>query len=112
MASLEGMPQQMASTVIYGSTAVNPDRFTGLAPRYNSVLTTTALSAANVIDMGGTGSDNTSIWIVTWGERTTCGIFPKRKITGLHHTDMVLQRIQNVNQTFSTAAYFSVWVDH
>ena len=112
MAFLEGMTQQMASTVIYGSTATNPDRFTGLAPRYNSVSTSTALSAANVIDMGGTGSDNTSIWIVTWGERTTCGIFPKGKITGLQHTDMGLQRIQDVNQTFATGAYFWGWVDH
>ncbi len=112
MAFLEGMTQQMASTVIYGSTGVNPERFTGLAPRYNTVLTTTALSAANVIDMGGTGTDNTSLWIVTWGEKTTCGIFPKGSTTGLQHTDMGLQRIQDVNQTFATGAYFWGWVDH
>ncbi len=113
MAFLEGMTQQMAATVIYGSTAVNPDRFTGLSPNYNSVSTSTALSAANVIDMGGTGTDNTSIWIVTWGERTTCGIVPKNSTTaGLQHTDMGLQRVQDINQTFATGAYFWAWVDH
>lgn len=111
-AFLEGMTQQMASTVIYGSTAVNPERFTGLAPRYNSVSTATALSAANVIDMGGTGSDNTSIWVVTWGERTTCGITPKGHPTGLRHTDMGLQRVQDTAQAFATGAYFWAWVDH
>ncbi len=84
---LEGMTQQMASAVIYGNTAVNPERFMGLAPRYNSVSTATAQTAANVIDMGGTGSTNTSIWMVTWGDMTTHGIFPKGKMTGLRHTD-------------------------
>jgi hypothetical protein len=112
MAFLEGMTQQMAQTVIYGSTATNPERFTGLTPRYNSVLTTTALSAANVIDMGGTGSNNTSVWIVTWGEQCTAGITPKGKPTGLRHDDMGLQRVQDVNQTFANGAYFWAWVDH
>src|SRR6266576_674756 len=51
-AFLEGMTQQMAQAVIYGNTAVNPERFMGLAPRYNSVSTSTAQTAANVIDMG------------------------------------------------------------
>jgi hypothetical protein len=112
MAFLEGMTQQMATTLIYGSTAVNPERFTGLAPRYNTVLTSNALSAANVIDMGGTGSNNTSIWIVTWGEKVTAGIFPKGSTAGLQHTDMGLQRIQDTNQAFATGAYFWGWVDH
>jgi hypothetical protein len=88
MAFLEGMNQQMASTAIYGNTAVNPERFMGLAPRYNSVSTSTAQTAANVIDMGGTGSTNTSIWIVTWGSNTAHGIFPMGKVTGLQHRDM------------------------
>lgn len=112
MAFLEGMTQQMASTVIYGSTGVNPERFTGLAPRYSSVSTSTALSASNVIDMGGTGSDNTSIWIVTWGEKTTCGITPKGSKTGLVHTDMGKQRVQDVAQTFASGNYYYAWVDH
>jgi hypothetical protein len=111
-AFLEGMSQQMASTLIYGSTAVNPERFTGLAPRYNTVSTASAMSAANVIDMGGTGSDNTSIWIVTWGSETTAAISPKGNPTGLQHTDMGLQRVQDVNQAFGTGAYFWAWVDH
>jgi hypothetical protein len=85
---LEGMTQQMASTLIYGNVGVNPERFHGLSPRYNSVLTTTAQTAANVIDMGGTASTNTSMWIVVWGADTCHGIFPKGKITGLQHRDM------------------------
>lgn len=88
MAFLEGMNQQMAGTVFYGNTGVNPERFMGLAPRYNTVLTTTAQTAANVIDAGGTGSTNTSIWLVCWGPRTAHGIFPKGKISGFQQLDL------------------------
>lgn len=103
-AFLEGMTQQMATTLIYGNVGVNPERFHGLAPRYNSVLTTTAQTAANVIDMSGTGSTNTSIWIVVWGADTCHGIFPKGKITGLQHRDMgewpVLDANNNTYQAY------------
>lgn len=88
MAFLEGMSQQMASTLIYGNTAVNPERFMGFAPRYNTVTTASAQTANNVIDAGGTGSDNTSIWIVTWGANTVHGIFPKGGRTGLQHNPL------------------------
>jgi hypothetical protein len=77
MAFLEGMSQQMATTIFYGNSAVNPERFTGLSPRYNATSTTVAQSAANVIDMGGTQSTNTSLWGITWGSRTCHMIFPK-----------------------------------
>lgn len=88
VAFLEGMNQQVAQTIIYGNTAVNPERFMGMAPRYPSITAANSGTAGNVIDMGGTGSTNTSLWIVTWGERTTHGIFPKGKMTGLRHDDM------------------------
>lgn len=88
VAFLEGMNQQVATTLIYGNQATNPERFTGLAPRYSTITAATAASAANVIDMGGAASTNTSLWIVTWGANTTHGIFPKGKMTGLQHRDM------------------------
>ena len=97
MAFLEGMNQQIATTLIYGNQAVTPERFTGLAPRYSTVNTTTGASAANVVDMGGAGSTNTSVWIVTWGANTTHGIFPKGKITGLQHKDMGEWPVQDAN---------------
>lgn len=87
-AFIQGMSQQMAETVIYGNTAVNPERFMGLAPRFNTVQTALAQTAKNVIDAGGTGSDNTSIWLIVWGPNTVHGIFPKGKMTGLQHRDL------------------------
>jgi len=88
LAFLEGMNQQMAQTLFYGNTLVNPERFTGLAPRYNTSTVANAQTAANVIDGGGTGSTNTSIWVVVWGPNTVHGIFPKGKISGLQHRDL------------------------
>lgn len=88
MAFLEGMSQQMATTLIYGNQFTNPERFTGFAPRYSTKTTATAQTANNVLDGGGTGSTNTSIWIVTWGANTVHGIFPKGKMTGLQSRDM------------------------
>jgi hypothetical protein len=87
-AFLEGMSQQVASTLIYGNQGVNPERFTGFAPRYSTKNTSNSQTANNVLDGGGTSSTNTSIWIATWGNDTLHGTFPKGKITGLQHRDM------------------------
>lgn len=87
-AFLEGMSQQVASVLIYGNQGVNPERFTGFAPRYSTKNTSLSQTANNVLDGGGTASTNTSIYIMTWGVDTWHGIFPKGKMTGLMHEDM------------------------
>lgn len=106
LAFLEGMNQQMAGVLFYGNTSVNPERFMGFAPRYNTVLTATAATAANVIDAGGTGSTNTSIWVVVWGPNTMAGFFPKGKISGLQHRDLgewtVYDALNNPYQAYRT----------
>jgi len=88
VAFLEGMSQQVASTLIYGNQFVNPERFTGLAPRYSTKTTANSQTANNVLDGLGTSNTNTSIWITTWGSDTLHATFPKGKITGLQHRDM------------------------
>jgi hypothetical protein len=87
-AFLEGMSQQVAATIIYGNQFVNPERFTGFAPRYSTKNTANSQMAANILDGGGTASSNTSIWITVWGTDTGFATFPKGKITGLQHRDM------------------------
>lgn len=81
-AHIEAMEQEFAETLIYGDHTVNPEQFLGLAPRYNSL---SATNGQNIIDAGGTGSDNTSIWLVAWGDDSVYGIFPKGSKTGLMH---------------------------
>ena len=97
MAFLEGMNQQMATTMFYGNVASNPERFMGLAPRYNTSNIANAQTAANVISAGGAASTNTSIWITCWGPNTMHGIFPKGKISGLQHRDLGEWPLSDVN---------------
>ena len=84
-AFLESMNQTMASTLFYGDTGTDPEKFMGLAPRYDL---TTAESGDNIILGDGSGSDNTSIWLVVWGPNTCHGIFPKGSQAGLKHEDL------------------------
>lgn len=88
LAFLESMSQTMATAVFYGNQSTNPEQFTGLSPRYNTISTANAASAANTIDMGGVGSTNTSIWMVTWGANTCHGIFPKGGRSGFNMEDL------------------------
>src|SRR3974390_3362918 len=87
-AFLEGMSQQVASTVIYGNQFINPERFTGLSSRSSTKTLQNSQTAANVLDGGGTSNTNTSLWIVVWGADTLHASFPKGKITGLENRDM------------------------
>jgi hypothetical protein len=103
-AFLEGMSQQVAATLIYGNQFLNPERFTGLAPRYSTKTTANSNTAYNVLDGGGTLSTNTSLWITVWGDDTLHATFPKGKITGLQHRDMgewpVLDTATNTYQAY------------
>jgi hypothetical protein len=94
-AFIESMNQTMASTLFYGDTALHPERFLGLAPRFDDVPTTAngAENKDNVIDAGGTGADNTSIWLVGWGQKSVHGIYPKGSQAGLQHMDKGEQRV-------------------
>lgn len=83
-AYIEGMNQQMATTLFYGNKATDPASFDGLATRYND---TDAENGKNIIDAGGTGSNLTSIYIVGWGEQTVHGLYPKGSKAGLSHMD-------------------------
>ena len=87
MSHIEGLSQQIASGVFYLNEATSPTAFTGFAPQYATVNPTNAKNAVNVLDGGGTGSANLSIWLVGWGDRTTFGIFPKGSQAGLVYED-------------------------
>ena len=84
----EGMTQQVQSAFLYANSMNTPAQIMGLAPRYNTVNVANAASANNVIDMGGLGSTNCSMWVVGWGPNSVHGIFPKGKIAGLQMTDL------------------------
>src|SRR5262249_22402059 len=103
-AFLEGMSQQVSASLIYGNQFVNPERFTGFAPRYSTKTTANSQTANNVLDGGGTDSTNTSIWIAVWVVDTLHATFPKGNILGLQHRYMgewpVLDTAGNTYQAY------------
>ena len=131
---MESMGQTIASTIFYGDTRVNPDRFTGLSACYANlnaayqqnpdVLTnpssTLPDSGRNVFDAStnsegetfGTPSNNnnTSMWLVCWGGqgRGISAFFPKGTHAGIVHKDKGLWLVDD--GTSRSASYFA-WVD-
>ena len=90
-AFLEAMNQTQAQTLFYGNPATDPKQFLGLATRYSS---TSAGNGTNIIPGGATsGSLNTSVYLVVWGDNTVYCPFPKGSKAGLLHEDLGEQTV-------------------
>ena len=95
-AFLEAMNQTQASTMFYGNPGTDPKQYLGLAPRYSSL---SAANAQNILSAGGSGSDNTSVYLVVWGDQTVYCHFPKGSKAGLIHEDLGEQTVYNSDGT-------------
>lgn len=93
-AHIEGINQSLVTALMYGDETINPERFTGFAPRFNSL---SAANAENIIDGAGTGTDNSSIWLVVWGPNTVFGIVPKGSKAGLTVEDKGQVTIESID---------------
>ncbi len=93
-AHIEGMNQEFVSTLFYGNEGTEPEAFTGFAPRFNAL---SAENGDNILTGGGSGSDNTSIWLVVWGANTCHGIYPKASVAGLQADDKGQVTIEDVD---------------
>jgi hypothetical protein len=103
---IRGFSDSLAEHFIYGNAADDPKEFNGLATRYFT-LGTTWTTSAQIIDAGGTGSDNTSIWLVGHGEGRVTGIYPKGSKAGLQYED---RGIQDILINTSTGSYMRAYV--
>ncbi len=79
-AQTESIDQELSQTFFYGDLGTKPAAFNGVFPRYSS------LADLNVFGMGGTGTDNTSMALVTWGSESCHMIYPKGTAAGLQRT--------------------------
>ena len=86
-AFIEAMNQKLQETIFYGSIKENAAAFDGLSARYSKKSTDEKKIGSNIIDGGGTGSDNTSIWFVTWGDLHTSLLYPQGSQAGVQHKD-------------------------
>lgn len=89
-AYIEAMNQEVSTKIFYGNSAADPEQFMGLAPRFNDLG---APNGNQIIDAGGTGSINTSIWFVTWGDNQCNLLYPKGSMAGVQREDMGKQRV-------------------
>lgn len=81
---LEAMSQEAARALFYHDTNVDPDKPMGFAPRFSSLG---AENGGQIINGGGTGTDNTSIWMVTWDRKANHLIYPKTGRAGIERKD-------------------------
>jgi hypothetical protein len=93
-AFIEAMNQTMAGAMFYGNPGTDPRQFLGLQTRYSSL---TAGNGGNILDAGGTGSNNASIYLVVWGENTVFCPFPKGSKAGLQHQDLGIDDVADSN---------------
>ena len=98
-AHIEGMNQEAVDTLFYGNEDTEAEAFTGLAPRFNSL---SAANADNILDAGGTGTDNRSIWLLVWGPELVHGIIPKGSVAGLQIEDLGKIMLQDASDGSNT----------
>lgn len=91
---IEGMNQTVARTLFYGNSSLEPETFTGLAPRFNDG---NAANGDNIINGGGQSTDNGSIWLIVWSPNTVHGIVPKGSVAGLQVNDKGQVTIEDVD---------------
>lgn len=89
-AFLEAMAQKFCGKLIYGNAGTSPEEFSGFATRYSSL---SAGNAQNILDAGGTGSVNTSVWLIGWHEKKVALVYPKNSPVGIRTKDLGLQLI-------------------
>lgn len=109
---LQGFAHEFAKQVFYSNEAVNPEQFTGFAPRFNTKTLANAQSAQNVLDGGGTASTNTSIWLVCWGDTTVHGIYPKGSRAGLYTEDKGQVTLENAGNDSNFSGRMEAYRTH
>ncbi|MGA1851286.1 major capsid protein [Sphingobium sp. HT1-2] len=89
---LEGIAQEFEFMFFNGNTKLNPLGFDGMGAYYNALPTGNNNASNQVVNAGGVGSDNTSIWLIRHGEQQTSLIVPKNIQMGIQREDKGQQR--------------------
>lgn len=105
---ISSMGELFATKLIYGDISVYKEEFNGLASRYFS-LSTAYTTYGQVLSAGGSGSDNSSIWLVGWSPDTVFGIYPKGSKAGLSQEDLGLHDVITNATTGATMRCYESW---
>jgi hypothetical protein len=91
---IEGFNQKLSRYVFYGNEATEPEGFTGLAPRFNTI---TGVENKDNVLKAAAGAAITSVWLVVWGPNTVHMIYPNGSQAGLYSEDKGQVTIENLN---------------
>lgn len=99
---LETMNIEMATGMFYHDTATTPEKFKGLSARFSAYNSNQPDPlkpniANQVVHGGGAGSDNTSIWFVTWADHATSLLYPKGTKAGISIADKGEEAVKDAN---------------
>lgn len=84
---IQAFSKAVAGAIFYGNSDIYPEMPMGLGPIFSASSTDTDDPGSHVLKAGGSGSDNTSIWLVGWGQDTVHGFFPQGSKAGLQMND-------------------------
>jgi len=99
-AFVAGLSSTAATGILRGNSKTDPEQPHGLLYRYNDL---DGDYASQIISASGSGSDNTSIWFITWGPKTCTLLYPKGSVAGLTNEDMGKQLITDSSGRMYTA---------
>ena len=107
-AFLEGLAQTLISTILYGNANADPDKMHGLAPRLATV------DGEFVINGGGSGSDVTSIFVVTWDRLKAHLLYPKNSDAqvGIKHENLGEVTLTDATTAVPSSSQFQGYRDH
>jgi hypothetical protein len=100
-AFIEGLSQTMAYQAFYGNAQTAPNKWTGLAPRLNT------LNSKTVQGCGGSGGDTSSIFLVMWGPTLCHMVYPRGSSAGLKH-----ENLGKATKVDSSGYMWEVYRDH
>lgn len=91
----EAMAQELVTALFYHNSATNARLPKGLGARFGTLANSGA--GNQIVDGGGVGSDNTSIWFVEWSYHGVKALYPEGTDAGIHQQDKGEQRVLDAN---------------
>lgn len=95
MAFRQGFNNLFESTMWYGNTDTDPEKWMGFAPRFDTTGDTLYGGQMVASGVASSGDDSSSAWFIDWGLDSVYCIYPKNSNGGLNHEDLGVEAVQD-----------------
>lgn len=93
----QSIHEDLDTTFFYGNSKTNIKDFDGIATRFASLSTTKGAEGYQVVSAGGAGSDNTSMYLVGWGQGGSGLFYPVGSSAGISRIVKPQERVTDAN---------------